>query len=90
MASQLMYIVLIVAALLIGYKMKMLPNQITYFIDMFMPMSPIINTPPIVPGITAKCEDFTTNTQCGLLPNACEWMDNKCRSRTLTPAEQGK
>lgn len=54
----------------------------------------VLQPPPIsVPAASAcpalgKCEDLTTDAQCGVCPSACEWMSNACRSRELTAAEQ--
>jgi hypothetical protein len=97
-----MYIAIAIVAVMIGWKYDMLPAALADMLNMYMP-SPVANAVKgcgcnkkeeaavpvgqLPPG--SKCEDFRTETQCGLYPSMCEFMADKCRSRPLTPQEKG-
>lgn len=86
-------ILLAVAVIAVLYKMCMLPNAVSQLIGGFLPMSMApCSEHPAEPAHAPmpKCEDIPTEPQCGLFPNACQWMESGpgCRSRELSVAEK--
>jgi len=96
------------AAILLGWHLNVLPQSATDMLNNYMPAvitsavapgpmampAPMPPTPPGAPSAATppKCEDFTTQDQCGMMGSGCEWINDGtigCRSRALTTAETG-
>lgn len=82
-------IAVVVAAFAVAWKMEMLPQSIQAMLP--DPKMSFYTTAPATPATSTakpKCEEFLTEKQCGMYPDACEWYKLKCRSRELTPQEK--
>lgn len=93
--QQWMYVGIIVLLLAVGWRMGMLPSVISDPLNTYVPDSiqGVIKEGGCSAAATMsgmpKCEDLATDAQCGMFPSACEFFENKCRSRPLSPAEKG-
>ena len=92
-------IAIVIVLVLAMWHLCLLPPSIEQQITDMMPKSlksmackcsphtaqAVAATPAAVPK--AACESFKTNTECGMYPSACDFFENKCRSRPLTSSE---
>lgn len=99
LSQQNRYLLFGIAIVLLLWRFNQLPRMLAQQLDAWMPktIADIVKGSPAVtaPDESAagcppqgKCEEFRTNTQCGICPSACQWIENKCRSRGITPEEK--
>ena len=103
--QQWMYLAVALIVLAIGWRKQMLPGAVSSLLDDWVPAvikDPIMTIGADAPAVPAaavpaadaakpkpECEKFETDAQCGYAKDACEWFENKCRSRPLTKEESG-
>ena len=99
--EQFRYLLVAIVAIALAWRFQYLPASLAQLLDKYVPhtVAHVVKgeeEPSKLDQKTAgcppksSCEDFVTNTQCGICPSACEWLNEKCtaRARSLTPDEK--
>ena len=97
-SQQITYIVYGALLIAILWRIEMLPSMMSNVLDKYLPVSiaNFVKGEQVVAAAVdadvcppkGKCDDFRSDKQCGLCPNGCQWVDQKCKSRGLTPPEK--